>query len=204
MSGIHSVKSKDSRRKLRRWGFAATFNKSSNSVGKNMPGVVYGDYSEAVAVADRLKATFIGENKDLEVEITPVPFETVSLETKLQFEGLNDQAGLIAKAVFILAEKYRLSLGVVDKSVQVIVNEAIDEARKYLFPRYEQAQAKVAAIEEGIASQVATAEVVVPAEPVPEVKERKRGIEAVREALEGSGADEASIIHLEEPLEAAA
>lgn len=190
MSGIHSIKSKDSRRKLRRWGFVATIIREGNAVGHNMPGVMYGDFVEAKAVAERLKGTFTEKNPTLEVKIEPVPYETVSIETKRQFEGLNDQASLIAKAAFILGEKYRLSVGVIDKDVSQIVNEAIEEARQFLFPRLEQAKAKAAAIE----GELAEAEVV----PEPEVKDRKRGIEAVREALEGTDVDEGSILHLED------
>lgn len=180
MSGhVHSIKSKDSRRKLRRWGFAATITRpDGNAVGQNMPGVVYGDHSEAVAVAERLKKAFSEKSPEVTVKIQPIPYETVSIETKRQFEGLNDQASLIAKAAFILAEKYRLSVGVIDRDVAQFVNEAIEEARKSLFTRLERATEKAAALEGGL-----TAGGVVEDPEDPEKKNRKRGIEAVNEAL---------------------
>jgi hypothetical protein len=203
MSGIRSVNSRDSRRKLRRWGFSAVFNKTEGgSVGKNMPGVVYGDYTEAQSVAARLVAIFKEKNPEVDVEVRPIPYETVSIETKRQFEGLNDQASLVTKAAFILADKYRLSVGIIDKDVAQIVNEAVEEARESLFPRLQQAQEKMRALKESVNSKAPATEEPVPAEP--EVKDRKRGIEAVREALEGTGVDEASIVHLEDPLEEAA
>jgi hypothetical protein len=202
MAGIHSIKSKDSRRKLRRWGFVATITRpGGNAAGQNMPGVMYGDHVEAKAVAERLKDAFTAKNPDAQTTVTvePVPYETVSIETKRQFEGLNDQASLIAKAAFILAEKYRLSVGVIDKDVAQIVNEAIEEARQFLFPRLEQAKAKATALSD----ELSQGEVVTDKELEPKMKNRKRGIEAVREALEGTDVDEGSLLHLEEPAEEA-
>ena len=193
---VHNIKSKDARRALRRWGFSATItHPGGEATGQNMPGVVYGNHVEALSVADRMKEIFLKQNPEVTVLIEPIPYETVSIETKRQFEGLNDYGSLIAKAAFILADKYKMSIGIIDKDVAQIVNEAVEEARQFLFPRNEQAKAKMQALEDGLGEDTHMVDEPIPVEP--EHKDRKRGIEAVREALEGSVPDQESIVQLE-------
>lgn len=173
----HDLKRKKARRDaqaregLHRWGYSATITHTDEVVvGKHMPGLCYGSYEEAVQVGDRLKTVFLDNNvlaKDDILSIEPIPYEKISVETQRQFEGLNDQATLVGKALYLLAAKYKDLIGMANepiegesgKSENQIVNDVLEEARKILFPRLEQATLKL--------SQVEGAVVAIAEEPVP-------------------------------------
>lgn len=160
-------RSKESRQKLRRWTFAAQMKMESGHVqGFNMPGLTYGNSHEAQATAKELLDKFkSGEGAPENVEIIPIAHETVSMATKRQLQGLNDQSNLATKAAFVLAEKYRLSASS-DKTVVELVTEAFEEARAHLFPRLKEAQATIDELEVEI-----------------EKPKRKLGIDALNEIL---------------------
>lgn len=165
MSG--APRSKEARQKLRRWTFAAQMKMENGEIrGFNMPGLTYGNSHEAQLTAADLLAKFkSGESAPENVEIVPIGHETVSMATKRQLEGLNDQSNLATKAAFVLAEKYRLSTSS-DKTVVEIVTSAFDEARDHLFPRLKEAKAKIEAMEVEV-----------------DKPKRKLGIDAVNEIL---------------------
>ncbi len=163
-------RAKRQREGLRRWGFSATiFHGDGTQAGKHMPGLSYGSYEQAVAVGDRLKAIFLENNElaaDDIVKVEPTPYEKISPDTMRQFEGLNDQAALVGKALFIMAEKYKEFISACNepiddcsKSIGQLVNDALDKAREILFPRLGQATLKL--------SQVEGAVVAMAQEPVP-------------------------------------
>lgn len=168
----HDLKRKKARRDaqaregLHRWGYGATITHADGTVvGKHMPGLSYGTHEDAVQVGDRLKSIFLENNelaKDDILSVEPIPYEKISVETQRQFEGLNDQTALVGKALFLLAAKYSLAASerdIAGASVGQIVSEVLEEARKELFPRLEQATLKLSQVEGAV---VAMAE-----EPVP-------------------------------------
>lgn len=121
--------SKEARRKVRRWSFKGLIQKPEGVFGKHMPGVFFGTAAEADEVAARMRETFMAqEGANPSVVVSPVPHETVSIETRNQIDQLNSQAALVARAAFILAEKHRLSIGRLDATAGDLVKEAIDEA----------------------------------------------------------------------------
>ena len=179
-------KSRDSRKKLRRWTFTAEMKLDSGQTQQfKLPGVVYGNSAEAQATAAKLLEQFkSAPDSPQDVQVHPQGHETVSSETVAQLKGMNDYANLFNKALFIMAERYRLASST-EKEIVTLVTEAVEEARIVLFPRLAAAQAKVAALDDGIQEvHESAAEVLVPAPPATEERPRmKLGIDAVNEVL---------------------
>jgi hypothetical protein len=179
-------KSRDSRKKLRRWTFTAEMKLDSGQTQQfKLPGVVYGNSAEAQATAAKLLEQFkSAPDSPQDVQVHPQGHETVSSETVAQLKGMNDYANLFNKALFIMAERYRLASST-EKEIVTLVTEAVEEARIVLFPRLAAAQAKVAALDDGIHEvHESAAEVLVPAPPATEERPRmKLGIDAVNEVL---------------------
>ena len=179
-------KSRDSRKKLRRWTFTAEMKLDSGQTQQfKLPGVVYGNSAEAQATAAKLLEQFkSAPDSPQDVQVHPQGHETVSSETVSQLKGMNDYANLFNKALFIMAERYRLASST-EKEIVTLVTEAVEEARIVLFPRLAAAQAKVAALDDGIHEvHESAAEVLVPAPPATEERPRmKLGIDAVNEVL---------------------
>ena len=182
-------KSRDSRKKLRRWTFTAEMKLDSGQIQQfKLPGVVYGNSAEAQDTAAKLLEQFkSAPDSPQDVQVHPQGHETVSSETVSQLKGMNDYANLFNKALFIMAERYRLASST-DKEIVTLVTEAVEEARTVLFPRLAAAQAKVAALDEAKeAAYEAAAEEMFPDPPTPpatEVRPRmKLGIDAVNEIL---------------------
>jgi hypothetical protein len=103
-----------------------------------------------------------------------------------QLKGMNDYANLFNKALFIMAERYRLASST-DKEIVTLVTEAVEEARAVLFPRLAAAQAKVEALDAEAeagkeAAYAAAAEELFPDPPV-EKPRMKLGIEALNEIM---------------------
>jgi hypothetical protein len=146
-----SLKSKGSKQKLRRWSFIAHLKlEAAGERAFKMPGFVFGNSAEARNTADELKKKFLdGEDKFDAVEIECVAHETVSIDTQRQLLGLNDQVNLMTKTSFVLAERLRLGLGE-SKDVAELVGDAVEQARKHLFPRLEKAKEKMAALEASV------------------------------------------------------
>ena len=179
-------KSRDSRKKLRRWTFTAEMKLDSGQTQQfKLPGVVYGNSAEAQATVAKLLEQFkSAPDSPQDVQVHPQGHETVSSETVAQLKGMNDYANLFNKALFIMAERYRLASST-EKEIVTLVTEAVEEARIVLFPRLAAAQAKVAALDDGIHEvHESAAEVLVPAPPATEERPRmKLGIDAVNEVL---------------------
>ena len=179
-------KSRDSRKKLRRWTFTAEMKLDSGQTQQfKLPGVVYGNSAEAQATVAKLLEQFkSAPDSPQDVQVHPQGHETVSSETVAQLKGMNDYANLFNKALFIMAERYRLASST-EKEIVTLVTEAVEEARIVLFPRLAAAQAKVAALDDGIQEvHESAAEVLVPAPPATEERPRmKLGIDAVNEVL---------------------
>lgn len=170
-------KSKGSRQKLRRWTFAAQIQfENGQTHGSKMPGVVFGNSAEAQAVAKELQLNYTKDPESPQnLEIVPIGHETVSLHTKRQLEGLNDNANLAFKAAYILAERLKIAVGL-EQTEHQIVQESVEQARKHLFPRLREAQEKVAALE---AEAAAESKAIEDAKP-----KRKIGIDALNEILD--------------------
>lgn len=175
-------KSKGSRQKLRRWTFAAQIKlESGQVVGSKMPGVVYGNSAEANAVAKELQAKYgQTEGASQGMEVVPISHETVSLDTKRQLEGLNDNANLAFKSAYILAERLKIAMGLEETEHQIVTG-AVEQARKHLFPRLDKANEKVAELE----AQTAVQEIDNGGDGFNESPKPKRkiGIDAVNEIL---------------------
>ena len=181
-------KSRDSRKKLRRWTFTAEMKLDSGQVQQfKLPGVVYGNSAEAQDTAAKLLKQFkSAPDSPQDVTVHPQGHETVSSETVSQLKGMNDYANLFNKALFIMAERYRLASST-DKEIVTLVTEAVEEARVVLFPRLAAAKAKMEALDAGTeAAYEAAAEELFPDPPAPPAEERPRmklGIDAVNEVL---------------------
>lgn len=168
-------RSKSSRQKLRRWSFITRMKMEGGDVQTHqLPGLSYGNSAQAQQTADDLLEQFKKhEGAPQDVTLIPVGHETISETTMRQLNGLQSQVNLITKAAFILAEKLRLASST-DKSLEDLVGEASNQARAHLFPRWAEAQAKVADLDiEPVTSIEADA-------PKPK---RKLGIDAVNAIL---------------------
>jgi hypothetical protein len=168
-------KSKESRQKLRRWSYMAEMNVAGVKQNFKMPGITYGNSSEAALVGVKLLEQFnLDPSMTAEARVVPIAHETISLTTKTQFTGMQDQVNLVTKASLILAERLRIALGL-DQEITQIVYEAQEQAREYLYPRLREAKLTMQKV---IAEQAAADRAAEDARP-----RRKLGIDAVNEML---------------------
>jgi hypothetical protein len=172
-NAVLNLKSKDARRAQRRWSFVAVIiHEDLTKVERPMPGIFFGTQEEAIALGKNMADKFRLSTPNVNVDVNLVPHETISIETRQQFEDLNRQAGLVMQACFLIAEQFRVETKV-DKTAEELVQLALNQARDVMLMQMGGEAPKT----EG---EPTPSSIILPRE---DKSDRKRGIEAVNEAL---------------------
>lgn len=97
----HMPSSKESLRKIRRWGYQVEITKGENVHHFVPPALSVGTGQTARQAAADIKKDFeaLEQFKDCTIKVNPIGYETVSIQILNQIEGLRDQSDLLSQAL---------------------------------------------------------------------------------------------------------
>jgi hypothetical protein len=97
----HMPSSKESLRKIRRWGYQVKITKDGNVHNFVPPALSVGTGQTARSAAADIKKDFesLEQFNGCTIEVDPIGYETVSIQILNQIEGLRDQSDLLSQAL---------------------------------------------------------------------------------------------------------
>jgi hypothetical protein len=171
-----SIKSKDSKRKARRWSFAI----STEDKGFHIPVLCFGTSAKADQIAARIKEDYsnVESLKGKTFNVNKIPHETISLAAQQQFDGLEFEGRLLTKVVELIYDdlaKTFFDQAPNNEDKRTAIGKYVVEAKKILMVEYYPEGAS--AITDSIEREEATLE--------EDDYKMPLGLEAVDEVLNG-------------------
>lgn len=110
-NGVETLKSKESRQKVRRWTFVALVKQDGMTMPLSTAKVSFGSYKEALEDAAEIAADLktLEHLKEKDFIVVPKPHETVSVETTGQLNGIRKMASLLDLALELCFSDLKLS-----------------------------------------------------------------------------------------------
>jgi hypothetical protein len=131
------IKSKESKRKARRWSFAI----STEDKGFHIPVTCFGTSAKANSIAERIKSDYSSVEvlKDKTFQVNKIPHETISEATQQQFDGLEFEGRLLTKVVELIYDNLVEVNGTKDfsdEAKRTAIGKYVIEAKKILMAEY--------------------------------------------------------------------
>jgi hypothetical protein len=127
-----SIKSRDSKKKSRRWSYAII----CEDKGFHIPVVAFGPLKKAKEISERIKTDYsaVDSLKGKVFEVKAIPHETVSVITQQQFDGLEFELKLITKSLDLVIQDKDNTLSDLDR--RELIGKYVVKAKAELLKEY--------------------------------------------------------------------